>query len=100
MSPGWVSLWCVLLRLQGAIPAKQRGAEQHSNESKDTQTAAVPLVATAPLLWGRAGQRGAGGSGVICISWLLARIQNIFPASLERCRSLSGGTDKSLGVLL
>lgn len=100
MSPGWDSVWFVLLRLQGAIPAKQGGAEQHGNVSKDTQAAAVPLVATAPLLWGWAGQRGVGGSGVICISWFLARIQNIFPASLERCRSLSGGTGKSLGVLL
>lgn len=61
MSPGWVSVWCVLLRLQGAVPAKQGGAEQCGNVSKDTkavrdlQPAPVPLAATAPLLWGWAG---------------------------------------------
>lgn len=106
MSPGWVSVWCVLLRLQGVVPAKQGGAEQRGNMSKDTQAvvdsqpAPVPLAATAPLLWGWTGQREAGGSGVICVSRLCAGIQNIPPAILETCRSLSSGTDKSLGVLL
>lgn len=47
-----------------------------------------------------AGQPEAAGSGVICSSQLRARIQSVFPAILERCRSLRGGTDKSLGVLL
>lgn len=99
-------MWCVLLRLRGAVPTKQRGAEQRGDVSEDTQAvvdsqpAPVPSAATDPLLWGRAGQQDAGGSGVICISRLHARSQNIFPAILERCRCLSGGTDKSLGVLL
>lgn len=46
---------------------------------------------------GRAGQREAGGgSGVMCVSWLRARIQSTFPVILERCRFLSSGTEKSL----
>lgn len=58
MSPGWVSVWCVLLGLQGVDPAKQGRAEQHGSMSKrtqavmDLQPAPVPLAATALLLWG------------------------------------------------
>ncbi|KAK4821180.1 hypothetical protein QYF61_014667 [Mycteria americana] len=70
--------------------------EQHGSVSKDTeavvdlQPAPVPLAATAPLLWGRAGQREAGGSG-----GLLSILRKLKSAPDQEVRILLLGLDNA-----